>query len=211
VYTKLALSLEEKRAKYPEFVAASPRGLVPALRHRSATICDSTVILEYLEDIDAATRPLWSPDPVVKAHQRFWCIFINEKIIPFYYRMLMAPVQTDRDAAKISLSEGLKEWARQMAPAEQGPYFMGAEFSYVDVVIAPWWQRIQSVSKAYRDYEIPRTGCDEFIRLHIWYDAVRERPSYAATVVDVNELVKNYSGYADNSATSDAAGKFRGK
>jgi hypothetical protein len=35
---------------YPDFVTASPRGLVPALSHKGATVCDSMVVLEFLED-----------------------------------------------------------------------------------------------------------------------------------------------------------------
>ena len=42
------------------------------------------------------------------------------------------------------------------------------------------------------------------------YDAVKVRPSVQATIVDEQELVLNYAGYADGSATSDVAMRFGG-
>lgn len=42
----------------------------------------------------------------------------------------------------------------------------------------------------------------------VWYDAVRQRPSVRATLVDEKELIRNYSNYADGTATSDVAQRF---
>ena len=42
----------------------------------------------------------------------------------------------------------------------------------------------------------------------MWYDAVRQRPSVSATLVDEKELIRNYSNYADGTATSDVAQRF---
>ena len=36
-----------------------------------------------------------------------------------------------------------------------GPYFLGQEFSLVDITLVPWFIRIQSVLKHYRQFEIP--------------------------------------------------------
>ena len=81
------------------------------------------------------------------------------------------------------------------------------------------YDRIQTVSKAYRDFSIPSSAFSsssssssfekEFGRLHRWFAACQGTPSYAVTVVDNQRLIDNYIGYANNSATSDAATKFR--
>ena len=61
-YTKKALPLEAKRERYPDFVDASPWGLVPALHDApeagGAKVCDSMVVLRYLEDAYPTTCPL---------------------------------------------------------------------------------------------------------------------------------------------------------
>jgi len=94
-----------------------------------------------------------------------------------------------------------------MAPANEGPFFLGADFSYVDIAVFPWVERFLTVGAAYRGFELP--AAEEFDRLRVWHAACRARPSVARTLANEEELISNYSGYADNSATSDAAQKFR--
>jgi hypothetical protein len=45
---------------------------------------------------------------------------------------------------------------------------MGKTMGYMDIVLAPWWQRTLSVSKYYRDFEVPTS----YKRLYHWYSAV---------------------------------------
>ena len=94
-------------------------------------------------------------------------------------------------------------------------FFAGEQFSIVDIVMVPWFQRVLTVLKYYRHFHIPSlndnsgSDHDEFHRLNIWYAAICDKSSYRRTVVNEEELIRNYSGCADNSATSDAAQKFR--
>ena len=212
-YTKKALSLDEKRRRYPGFVEASPRGLVPALvcadggdaASERKAVCDSAVLLEFLEE-NWPNAPALLPDLAAeRAHVRYWCVFAAERIIPFYYRMLMATDDEARAAAKTQILSGLTEFAR--ACDANGPYFMGERFGTADLWLFPWYERLVTVGAAYRGFEAPNTA--EFARLEEWHAAVRARPSVVRTLADADELIANYSGYADNSATSDAAVRFR--
>jgi len=49
----------------------NPRGLVPALRHGDWGSYESTVLMEYLEDLNQG-RPLLPSDPKLRAHSRLW-------------------------------------------------------------------------------------------------------------------------------------------
>lgn len=208
-YTKKALSLSRKRELYPDFVEASPRGLVPAMRNDSDVLSDSTVILEYIDEAFTCQGESLFPStsPSSRAKARFWSIFINEKIIPHYYKMLMQPSTDDRETAKLNLLGGLIELAGVMSA--EGPFFFGETFGIVDIMLAPWWLRILSVSKFYRNFEVPRgkststpadpsvnvTPEDEaYSRLHQWYAAVRHRRSFVRTVMNEEELIRNYAG-----------------
>jgi glutathione S-transferase len=206
-YTKRSLPLEEKRRRYPDFVAASPRGLVPALAcpGDGDAVCDSLVMLEYLEERWPSATPLLPERPAERARVRYWCVYATEKIIPFYYRMLMARDAEGREAARAQVVEGLKGWAT--ACADDGPYFLGARFSTADLFLFPWYERLLTVGAAYRGFEPPSSP--EFARLGRWHAAVRARPAVARTLADRAQLVENYSGYADGSATSDVAKRFR--
>jgi glutathione S-transferase len=206
--TKLALPLEEKRRRYPDFVAASPSGLVPAIVHEGSPISGSMVCLEFIEEQWPQRAPLLPPSAAERAHVRQWSTFASEKIIPFYYKMLMSQDEAGREAARRATLSGLAAWSDAMRTRDGGPFFLGASFSYADASLFPWMERLLTVGAAYRNFELP----DEprFDRLRAWHEACRRRPSVRATLADEEKLVANYQGYADNSATSAVAKSVRG-
>jgi len=63
-------------AKTADVVAASPLGKVPFLRTPHGTLCESAVIVEYLEQI-APTPPLLPPDPWAAAKVRELSLFVE--------------------------------------------------------------------------------------------------------------------------------------
>src|ERR1043165_9084755 len=61
----------------PEYLKLNPNGVVPTLDHDGAIVIDSTVITEYLDEIDPAES--FSPeDPVLRARMRALMHFIDE-------------------------------------------------------------------------------------------------------------------------------------
>lgn len=52
---------------------------IPVLVHNSKPICESSVILEYIEDV-WPHNPLLPKDPCARANARLWIKFIDEKV-----------------------------------------------------------------------------------------------------------------------------------
>ena len=119
--TKKALPLAEKRRRYPEFVAASPRGLVPALSHDGGTVCDSMVVVEFIEEQFPQNAPLLPAAPLDRAKCRQWTSFAGAQIIPHYYKMLMSQDAAGQAAAKKATAqraaEGGEDRPLVMAPS----------------------------------------------------------------------------------------------
>ena len=87
-----------------------------------------------------------------------------------------------------------------------GPFFLGADFGFVEVAAAPFWGRMLAVGGFYRDLRFPAgADDDDFKRLEVWWAAVRERPSVKRTLVCEARLVASYSDYATDAATSNYA------
>jgi len=95
-YTKLSHSLDEKRRRYPDFVDASPRGLVPAVAHTDTTTGQQVVAVweslpssEYVNTVfgDGSLTP---SDPWEKAMTQIWCDHCTSRIQKEYYSALMA-------------------------------------------------------------------------------------------------------------------------
>lgn len=255
-YTKQSLSLEEKKKLVPNFIATSPRGLVPAIRHKN-TICvwESEVVVEYLDEVFSNSSSLFTSIPAVKAFVRMYIDHCTTRIQKSYYQFLMEQTIEGQSKAKHNFLRECRTLACAMAPLEEdddekqsyptttsivqateqaqtqdqkefgtmnrvdvtaisqishqlglqsGPYFLGSQFSAVDIALAPFWQRILWVGKHYRNLQLPSDD-PAFQRLDIWWKAVSQRPSIANTMVGKERLISSYKQYANNVATSDFA------
>lgn len=90
---------------------------------------------------------------------------------------------------------------------DPGPFFLGAQFSGVDIALAPFWQRVLWVGGRYRGLELPTDAA--FRRLDQWWQVVSRRPSVARTFVGKERLISSYRHYASNAATSDLANSMK--
>jgi glutathione S-transferase len=66
----------------PEYLAINPNGVVPSFIHDGATIIDSTVIMEYLEEVFPEPMPLRPADAVGVAHMRSMMRYFDEVPAP---------------------------------------------------------------------------------------------------------------------------------
>lgn len=213
-YCKKAKTLDEKKQDCPEFVDASPRGLVPALRREmeddsgtktSIVLWESLPVSEYIDAVFGGGRLVDRNDPYQVARQQIWCAHCTDRLQKKFYQAL---VSQDKAMEKVYVEEFYEE-CRTLARAMKtdGPYFDGSKFSLVDVALAPFWQRILSVGPFFFGLTLPSEE-PEFQRLEHWWNAVSSRPSVAATIVCEPRLVSTYSDYARNEATSDAARNY---
>ena len=90
-YTKISLSLEEKRRLYPDFIEASPRGLVPAVAHhhhskenssgkkKKLDVWESLPAAEYVDAV-FGNGSLMPSDPWERAMTQIWCDHCTHRI-----------------------------------------------------------------------------------------------------------------------------------
>ena len=211
-YSKIALSLEEKRSLMPEFMQASPRGLVPALRQKDVgsekkeiVLWESLPIVEYIDSVFGGSKLIKRDDPYEVARQQIWCAHCTERVQRHYYRALVAQDKTVEQNATEEFYEECRALARAMR--DDGPFFDGKDFSLVDVTLAPFWQRFITVGPHYFGLTLPMEE-PEFQRLEKWWQAVSSRPSVAATIVCEARLLSSYSDYSKGVATSDSARNY---
>ncbi|KAK6515570.1 hypothetical protein TWF506_007900 [Arthrobotrys conoides] len=100
-------------------VPLSLQGLVPALAHGDWGCYESTVLMEYVDDI--SEKKLLPEDPKQKAHSRLWADHISRNIVPTFYRYLQAQ-EVEKQA------EYGKEFEKQVntlleAADPKGPFF----------------------------------------------------------------------------------------
>lgn len=76
-FTDTRIDFRTKEHLTPEYLAINPDGVVPSLVHDGQPILDSSVIMEYLDEV-FPDNPLTPADPVGRAKMRKWLRFIEE-------------------------------------------------------------------------------------------------------------------------------------
>ncbi|KAF9486043.1 glutathione S-transferase [Pholiota conissans] len=182
--------------KEPHFLSINPKGLVPALEYRGKALYESLVLLEFFEDAFPGTKPLLPADPADRALARMAIDQLNKTFIPAFQRLLPAK-EPEKQAA---LREEVYEALRKFSKGIKGPYYLGEEFSAVDVAIVPWIVR-DYVLAEHRGYN----RADVSPQWKAYADLVEKRESVLNTSSLRDHLVDIYDRYLRNEAMSQAA------
>eukprot|EP00268_Persea_americana_P046640 TRINITY_DN4812_c0_g1_i11.p1 TRINITY_DN4812_c0_g1~~TRINITY_DN4812_c0_g1_i11.p1 ORF type:complete len:145 (+),score=24.13 TRINITY_DN4812_c0_g1_i11:319-753(+) len=95
--------------KSPLLLASNPvHQKIPVLIHNERPICESLIIVQYIDETWNKTSPLMPGDPFERANLRFWGDFIDKKIYDCGTRILWKSKGEDRDEAKKEFIESLK-------------------------------------------------------------------------------------------------------
>ncbi len=182
----------------------SPYSKVPVLKDENILVYESTIINEYLEDLHP--EPALMPDhPGERANARIWIDFDNVKFIPAFYRVLLEQNLSKRQQIVDQLTDHLKFFEKNGFSSDwKGPYWLGKQFSLVDLAIYPHFERI-GVLEEYRNVGIP----ESCMRLREWLEAMHERPSAIATGHDNTYHIEAYIRYADGTASGTTAQDMR--
>jgi len=81
-FTEVKLDLLAGDQLKPGYLALNPNGVVPTLDHDGAIVTDSSVIIEYLDEIAPAPQNFTPRDPVARAKMRALMRFIDEMPAP---------------------------------------------------------------------------------------------------------------------------------
>ncbi|MBA3911330.1 MAG: glutathione S-transferase family protein [Rhodobacter sp.] len=169
-------------AKPDWFTRVSPLGKVPLLVVGDDVLFESSVIVEYIEEVTDA--PLHPSDPLTRARHRAWMEFGSSILADIWV------LETTRDTAALDqkIATLRDKFLRLEAALSDGPWFAGAEFSVVDAVYAPVF-RYFDVFDRITDLGI----LTDLPKLAAWRNALAARPSViAAARADYPELLHSF-------------------
>ncbi|KAI3891326.1 hypothetical protein MKX03_023223 [Papaver bracteatum] len=127
---------------------------IPVLIHSGKPICESLIIVQYIDEVWHEKSPLLSSDPYRRAQARFWADYVDKKIYDCGRRVYMNKGD-DQERAKVELIECLKVLESELGDK---PYFGGEKFGFVDIIFVPnysWFHTYKTFGKFSAEEECP--------------------------------------------------------
>ena len=164
----------------PEYLSINPNGVVPALVHDDKIVLDSSVIIEYLEDINLNHNPLRPPEPENAAKMRAMIRYFDEVAgpsvrIPSYNMAFLPHFQDLSEEEFIALAEskplrkdfllkmGRTGFSEVWLEESGGPFLLGQAITYADICIMPVIVRMQDLGRS--DLWASNTKVIEWLKL----------------------------------------------
>ncbi|GMI95139.1 A. THALIANA GLUTATHIONE S-TRANSFERASE TAU 19, glutathione S-transferase TAU 19 [Hibiscus trionum] len=142
---RVKLALSEKGITYeckpqdllnkgPLLLQANPvHKKIPVLIHNGRSICESLIIVRYIDEVWTHVSPLLPSDPYQRSQALFWADYIEKQVYDLGKRVYVA--QEDQAEAKEKLIQCLKTLETELGDK---PYFGGDGIGFVDVALLPF-------------------------------------------------------------------------
>ncbi|OFW98567.1 MAG: glutathione S-transferase [Alphaproteobacteria bacterium RIFCSPHIGHO2_12_FULL_63_12] len=166
--------------RHPDVLAHNPKGQVPVLIDGDLALYDSTVIIEYLEDI-SPSPPLFPKEPRERARCRLLELYADEIILASLRQLMhrnepgasLRPDWTAREtaaaAAETALDAHYAKFEGELAPGN----FLCGEFSAADIAVFLQFFYAQRLGGP---------SMKKYPRLWDWYRRVKARPAVARMI-----------------------------
>ncbi|KAF9588994.1 hypothetical protein IFM89_017673 [Coptis chinensis] len=147
---------ENLREKSPLLLKMNPvHKKIPVLIHNGKPICESLIIVQYIDEVWNDKSPLLPKHPYARAVARFWADFVDKKVYESGRRVWMTKGE-EQEAAKKEFIESLKLLENELGDK---PYFGGESLGYLDVALVPfysWFYSYETCGKFNIEAECPK-------------------------------------------------------
>lgn len=166
--------------KSPLLIKSNPvHKKIPVLIHNGKPICESLIILQYIDETWKDKSPLMPEDPYERANARFWADFVDKKIYECGSRIWKNKGEA-QEAAKKELIESFKLLEGELG---EKAFFGGEKLGYIDVVLVPfacWFYSYETSGNFSIEAECPK--------LMGWVKRCMEKESVSKTLPDPHKI-----------------------
>ncbi|KAL9432914.1 hypothetical protein AB3S75_027849 [Citrus x aurantiifolia] len=181
---------EDLKNKSPLLLQMNPvHKKIPVLIHNGRPVCESPIIVQYIDEVWKDKARLLPSDPYQRAQARFWVDFIDKKMYDSS-RKTWTTKGEEQEAAKKEFFEVLKTLEGQLGDK---PFFGGDNFGYVDLSLIPfycWFYTYETCGKFSVEAE-----CPKFIA---WVKRCLQRETVAKALPDGKKVFEFVSAMRTN-------------
>ncbi|XP_047180034.1 glutathione S-transferase 3-like [Vigna umbellata] len=152
---------------------------IPVLIHNGKPICESAIIVQYIDEVWNHNPKIMPSDPYERAQARFWMDYIDKKVYDTW-RKLWLSTGEERETLKkefISIFKQLEETLGNK------PFFGGDMFGFVDVGLIPFYSWFYSY-ETYGNFKME----EECPKLIAWAKRCMERETVSKTLPDEKKI-----------------------
>ncbi|XP_031131184.1 probable glutathione S-transferase [Ipomoea triloba] len=111
---------------------------IPVLIHNGRPVCESLIILHYIDEVWSHTSPLLPSHPYHRSQARFWASYIDDKLSEYGHKLNTSKGE-EQEAAKKDFIDCMKVLEGELG---EKPYYGGESFGFLDVALItfyPWF------------------------------------------------------------------------
>uniref|UniRef100_A0ACD5VMV1 Uncharacterized protein n=1 Tax=Avena sativa TaxID=4498 RepID=A0ACD5VMV1_AVESA len=198
IRVKVALALKGLSYEYAEEDLASKSELllssnpvhkkIPVLIHNGVPVCESNLIVEYLDEAFAGPAIL-PADPYERATARFWAAYVDEKVFASWATMLIrGKTEEEKSEGKKALFPALETMEGALAKCSEGKGFFGGDsVGLVDLALGSQlsWLKAAEVMSGEKFFSGDKTPL-----LAAWAARFTELDIAKAALPDVDRVVE---------------------
>ncbi|KAG8364813.1 hypothetical protein BUALT_Bualt18G0037700 [Buddleja alternifolia] len=190
---RVRIALEEKGLSYeyreeelpnkksPLLLEMNPvQKKIPVLIHNGKPICESFIIVQYIDEVWNHKTPILPSDPYAKAQARFWVDFIDKKMYAAASKITWRNNKEEVEEGKKELIENFKVLEGELGDKL---YFGGDVFGFVDIALigfSAWFDCYQTYGNLSMEDECPK--------LIPWVKRCLERESVSKSLAHPNKV-----------------------
>ncbi|KAI3683114.1 hypothetical protein L1987_83614 [Smallanthus sonchifolius] len=158
---------------------------VPVLLHNGTPICESLVILEYVDETWNPTARFLPQDPLARATARFWAKFNDDQVAPSVFRAYTSQGVEQEEAIGPAL-ENLDVVEKQLIGKK---FFNGESFGFLDLVFG-WIAKYLGIFEETGSLKLLEE--DRFPLIMAWKDKFSDIPVVKENWPDQNKLITKF-------------------
>ncbi|CAA7395318.1 unnamed protein product [Spirodela intermedia] len=161
---------------------------IPVLFHKGNPICESLIIVQYIDETWTSVHPILPADPYDRAIARFWAAYIDDTWNPEVRKYSMANTDEERAvvAEKTFAGVQLLEEAFQTC-GKGGNWFGGDALGYLDIALGSYlaWIRVTEKMSGLKILD-----GDKFPQLTAWADRFCAEEAVKGVMPETDKLLE---------------------
>jgi len=152
---------------------------IPVLIHNGKPVCESLIIVQYIDEVWNDKSPLLPSDPYQRAQARFWADFVDKKVSGAA-KKVWSTTGEEQEAGKKEFIEFLKTLEVELGDK---PYFGGETFGYVDlslITFYSWFHAYEVLGNINIEAECPK--------IIAWAKRCMQKEAVAKTLPDQKKV-----------------------